>query len=354
MDVAVVGAGGDCGRQIAGRLAGERVLFPTDRLQLVGRRGGQSAHSLRGLAADLQDANAETAPEIDVALSPEDIVADIVVMAAGRATPSAHSTAALHRDSLARENGAIFHEYADALARHGNGREVVLVVTNPVELGVDIFSRALGRHRVIGIGAYSDTLRFRREIAADLGVRRQRVHGFFLGEHGDNGLAAWSTVRVHGFDEEELQSALRKLRGPATTDFPEALAREKASVLSDLAEGRFDDAFARIAQMPADLRVLIKPYATQLSGAKTAFVTAGVTVDLVKTLLDGREIVVAGQVRLDGEFHGLHTVIGAPIVVNDQGWSAVAPLHLWAEEAQMLARGAANIRRKIEEWERDA
>ena len=59
MDVAIIGAGGVCGRQVAMQLIEARVLPASARLQLVGHRGGESEHELWGLRADLQDAFAD-------------------------------------------------------------------------------------------------------------------------------------------------------------------------------------------------------------------------------------------------------------------------------------------------------
>ncbi|NJO21534.1 MAG: hypothetical protein HC838_17895 [Spirulinaceae cyanobacterium RM2_2_10] len=62
MDVAVIGASGDCGREIVAQLVGVGALEPTERLQLVGRMDGRSAKLLFGLCSDLEDAYAEKAP----------------------------------------------------------------------------------------------------------------------------------------------------------------------------------------------------------------------------------------------------------------------------------------------------
>lgn len=355
MDVAIIGAGGDCGRAIAARLAGGRLLFPTDRLQLVGRRSGASGRVLPSLAVDLVDANAETAPAIDVVLEPEGIVADVVVMAAGASTPSGPGNGPIHRDDIARSNLPVFREYAEALRRTGTGREVVLVVTNPVELGVEVFARELGPHRVIGIGAYSDTLRFRREIAAELGVRRQLVQGFFLGEHGDHGIPIWTSVQMHGWSAGERNAAIQRLRtGDSLDEFGAQLTCAKSAVLSLLRESRFDEAFAACDRLRPDLRVLVKPYITQLSGAKTANVTAEVVVDLVRTLLEGRQVIVAGQVALGVEYPGLEGVVGVPITVGIEGWTKVQQLDLGQDEERALLRGARAVQDKIRGWMRDA
>ncbi len=346
MDVSVIGASGDCGREIVSRLVALGALMPTERLQLVGRENGRSSQILYGLCSDLSDAYAEKAPVLDVALTPEDIVADVIVMAAG-ATVSGDTVS---RSALAATNLPIFESYAKAIAQHGYGHEVVIIVTNPVELAVEVFSRHLGRHRVIGVGAYSDSLRFRREIAADLGIRRQLVQGFIVGEHGEGMVPLWSSVKIHGMTSDELRNARRQLQRARTVDrFPTEVAEEKQRVMGYLQAGKVAQAYSYVDSLPPDLRVVLKPFVTHISGAKTIAATANVTTDLIQNLLEGREMVVSGQVQLDGEFYGLRTPLGVPIVVTPFGWTQVVPLQLWAEEADLLQTAAAQLNQRLKE-----
>ncbi|MBD3885527.1 malate dehydrogenase [Phormidium tenue FACHB-886] len=340
MDVSIIGASGDCGREIVTQLLVSRAISPSERLQLVGRAEGRSAQILAGICSDLEDAYAEMAPELDVALHPEEIVGDVIVMTAGATIGGKVGS----RSELARANLAVFETYAKAIAQYGHGHEVVIIVTNPVELAVEVFSRYLGRQRVIGIGAYSDSLRFRREIANDLGIRRQLVQGFVVGEHGDNMVPLWSSVQVQGMDREELEVALERLRrGNSTAQFPSRLAQEKQVIFDYLNQENIQAAFAYVDRLCPDLRVVLKPYVTHLSGAKTISATANVTVDLVRTLLDGREVVISGQVQLSGEFYGIQTPFGVPIVLTPFGWTQVVPLQLWEEEVRMLKQMSERV-----------
>ncbi|WP_121967764.1 malate dehydrogenase [Leptolyngbya sp. BC1307] len=346
MDVSVIGASGDCGREIVSRLIALRALMPTERLQLVGRASGRSSQILYGLCSDLSDAYAEKAPMLDVALAPEDIVADVIVMAAG-ATVGGETVS---RKQLSATNLPIFETYARAIAQHGYGHEVVIIVTNPVELAVEVFSRHLGRHRVIGVGAYSDSLRFRREIAADLGVRRQLVQGFIVGEHGEGMVPLWSSVKIHGMTANELTNARRQLQRDRTVSrFPEEVAAAKEVVVGHLKQEKIQEAYHYVDSLPPDLRVVVKPFVTHVSGAKTIYATANVTTDLVQNLLEGREMVVSGQVQLDGEFYGIRSPFGVPIVVTPFGWTQVVPLQLWAEEADLLQKMADQLNSRLKE-----
>ncbi len=351
MDVAILGATGDIGRAICGALIERGVLGPGARLQLVGRTGGASGNAVHGLRVDLIDAFDERVPHIDVATRPEDVVADVVVVAAGR-TPPTGLGQVVDRNRLAMDNRAVFEAYADALASYGSGHEVVIVVSNPVELGVEVFARRLDRHRVIGMGAWLDTLRFRREIAATLGVRRQRVGGFVTGQHGDRMVPLWSTVRLRGLDEDERLELVEKLRGDRTlASFAREVSTAKSRVVmqEDVAE-----AFAQVDAYPPDIQAVIRSYLTHQSGAKTAHGTASATVDLVRTVLDGRDIVVAGQVLLDGEIElggkPWRGVLGVPVAVGPEGWTRVMLDELAADEARALWEVAQDINETLVGW----
>ena len=351
MDVAILGASGDCGRAIAGQLVAARVLATTERLQLVGRQEGNSGSVLHGLVSDLTDAHAEHVPYLDVALTPEEIVADLWVVSAGASVPPKPGGGGMTRAGLAEGNAPVFRAYAEALAKYGQGTEIVIVVSNPVELGVAYFAEAIGRNRVIGIGAYSDTLRFRREIAAALGVRRQRVSGFMLGEHGDAQVPVWSSVQVHGMDAAELAQTVARLRhGTTPEEFTEVVTRERQAITELLKMGRVAEAFERVDTLAPDVRVIVKPYVTHLSGSKTVLATANVTVDLVSTLLDGREVLVAGQAMLDGDFYGMHGPLGVPVVAGANGISRVVEIPLDDAEHAQLAAISRRLTAQVQTW----
>ena len=353
MDVSIIGAGGDVGRQVAVHLIAERVVASSQRLQLVGHENGKSSQSLFGLRADLLDAYAETSPEIDIALHPEEIAADIIIFAAGATVPTDPGKA-LDRSVLGKINKPIFETYAKAIAEHGHGNEIILIVSNPVELGVEIFSRYLGRKRVIGIGAYQDSLRFRREIAADLGVRRQRVHAFVLGEHGENLYPMWNTVQVYGMDDDELESVIQRLSQRRTyDDFRVDLAAARLELVKLLNEGNTWEAFSLAYRLPPDLRTILVPFITYISGAKTSIATAHVVGDLVHTIMEGREVLVAGQVVLRGEYFDLDTVMGMPIIVGQQGWIQIVKPDMSVSDFTYLKQVALEISIRLKEWCKD-
>jgi malate dehydrogenase len=347
LDVAVLGATGDVGRQVCTQLIERQVLANTARLQLVGRADGSSGRAAYGLRADLTDAYDERMPLIDIALDPRDVVADVVVAAAGRTLPADGS---LGRDQLAADNVRTFRRYADALARYGRGHEVVVVVANPVELAVAVFAERLGRHRVIGMGAWLDTLRFRREIALSLGVRRQQVAGFAVGQHGDHVVPLWSTVRIHGLDAVDRAQKVQAMRGARPqASFPAQVVAAKTHLL-DVAGRDIRRAFQLVEDLAPDLRSALRPWLIHGSGAKTAVATAAATVDLVTALLEGRDTLVAGQVSLDREVHDLIGVVGVPVVIGPAGWSQVILDDLPPDELQQFRAAVAAIDESLAPW----
>jgi len=350
VDVSIIGASGDVGRQIAVQLIAEQVVASSQRLQLVGRAAGKSAQSLFGLRADLLDAYAETSPEIDVALTPEEVTADIIIITAGATVPTDPGKA-LGRAELGKLNKPLFEQYAQAIAEHGHGDELVIIVSNPVELGVEVFSRYLGRERVIGIGAYQDSLRFRREIAADLGVRRQRVHAFVLGEHGENLYPLWNSVQVYGMDDAELADVVQSLnQGRDYDDFRIDLLAARHELVKLLSEEKTEEAFALVYRLPPDLRTVLVPFMTYISGAKTSIATANAVVDLVNTIIEGREVLVAGQVALRGECFEMDTVMGMPIIVGQHGWLQIVKPSMNEKDFNYLKQVAEEIALRIRQW----
>lgn len=351
MDIAIVGANGDVGRALAVQIISRRLLTPQQRLQLVGRAGGDSAKALHGIRSDLYDAYAEITPEIDIAISPDEVAADLILFTAGLTVP-VKSTQIGNRRSLAMANLDVFSAYAEAIARNGHGEELVVVVTNPVELGVEIFSRHLGARRVIGMGAFQDTMRLRREIANTVGVRRQRVQAYMLGEHGDALVPVLSDMWIYGYDAEEVQQArLALLDAVPTLQFDSRLAQEKAKLAAWLAESRVEDAFRYAATLPPMLRAVLLPLITHTSGAKTAVSTAAVTAELVELIMTGGHSVIPAQVRLgDGDWQGPAGVLGVPVICGLRGWSRVADLSLDADELSCMLRAQRCIADRLVDW----
>ncbi len=348
MNIAVIGACGDVGRQIVQHIVVERLLECNQRLVLVGNAEGPSARSAYGLASDLTDAYAEICPTIEIVLEPSEIRADLIVVAAGQTAKPTLDSAPMTRDGLAAANAPIFERYARAIAGRGRGHEIVLCVSNPVELAVAIFAKHLGRDRVIGMGAFLDSLRFRKEIAADLGIRRQTIHAFVVGEHGTLSVPLWSGVHIFGYDAERLGRELARIRGPRPIEeFPRVVAEAQAELESLIRRGDVRGAYAAVERFPPDVRVVVRPFVTHYSGAKTVIGTGHATMEFIRTIAQGADALVSGQLAIEGEVYGIHGTIGVPFVVGNRGVDRIFELPMDDAERKLLAESARRVREKL-------
>ncbi|MBU6330371.1 MAG: lactate dehydrogenase [Acidobacteria bacterium] len=335
--VAIVGAAGACGRQLAVAMLERRMLPPEGRLQLIGHRGGASEHELHGLRADLRDAFADHAPTIELGYEPSELDADIVVMLAG-ATLSTDPHAPADRVTLARTNRAVFATYADELAGRSGASPLVLVQSNPVELGVEVFARTLDRHRVVGVGAHSDTMRFRRELADSHGVDRSQVTALVLGQHGDHLVPLWSGIDIDGLTADAQRAAIDTHRaGRSLLDLPTEIVEHRGQLLGLVADGRVHEAFAHVAGLAPDLRAALKPFLVHFTaGHTTEIVTAHAVAEVLEIALGDRTSVLALQVLLAGEFHDLAGVTAVPVRFGAEGWTDPVDPGLAADELDLL------------------
>jgi malate dehydrogenase len=357
MDVSIVGASGGCGREIVTQIVQQRLLESREILQLVGSNpNSRRPHLLHGFRADLQDAYAEIIPELNVTDNPDAIIGDVVVITGGQTfstTPAEIGSAS--RDTLARANVPVFERFARALSQNRPASPpVVIIVTNPVELGVAIFSHYLPRNHVIGMGAYSDSARFRWEIASDLGIRRQRVRGYMLGEHGNGMVPIWSSVRVQGMTDREwrlLEPQIR--RGLHIEEYADALVTHQRHMVqlisSDHVNGAVQ-ALRYVRDLPPDLRVPLKPFAIHYTDAKTQTATAAATVELVKAVLEGQRVEVSAQYMHQGE-NGLHGPCGGRILLAGSVLQVMPDrASMTTTERALTAQSGRNIATKIDQW----
>lgn len=353
MDVAVIGAAGSVGRAVCMQLLATEVVGSGERLQLVGRRGGASEVGIFGQRIDLLDAFAHRGPRIETVLDGDRIDADIVIMVAGATPPDAPNEIA-DRHTLARTNLPIFEYYADILAEYGPKDEMVIVQSNPVELAVAVFADRLGRHRVVGAGAYNDSLRFRRELADGIPRELNRspvVSGYILGEHGVNAVPIWSSARAAGMVPGEWEAHLSKVRNRAPlSEIPAIVATTRQRLAELLIAKQPAEAERFIADCPPDIRALVKPWFAHWAG-RTSTATAYSAVDVVAQLQAGHRLVLPLQVVAHADdWPGVDSVLGLPVDVDATGWHSIVEIPVTDEELLSLRSAAQAIADQLRVW----
>jgi malate dehydrogenase len=98
-------------------------------------------------------------------------------------------------------------------------------------------------------------------------------------------------------------------------------------------------AFALVDGWGPALRTVVRPFVTQMCGARAPVGTAETVVRLLTTLLDGGRVMAAAQIALAGEFLGLTGVTGAPVVLSLKGVDRVVDFDLTPAERALVTAG---------------
>jgi malate dehydrogenase len=153
------------------------------------------AEELRHVAASLRLDVEVIACERD-----EDVAgADIILVSAGK--PRTAGVQMTRRD-LAVQNGKIVKYVAEATAPNNPAAKYV-VISNPVDAMAMVCKKYSKADFVISTGTNLESLRFRSGLARALKVPVSTVEGYVGGEHGQNAVILWSTVKVGGVPLDE-------------------------------------------------------------------------------------------------------------------------------------------------------
>jgi malate dehydrogenase len=313
--IAILGASGAVGGTLAGHILRSGLLEPQDCLMLVGHGTSSFERRLMPVHVDLLDAFDDGRVQISIVPDIDGFEADIVVVAAGATGSSEHPT----RRDLAAVNLPIFRRIARTCAAR-LPRALFFVVSNPVELAVQVLSEVVDRRRVIGIGAQQDSLRFARAIATDLRISRHQVRASVFGEHGLHMMPLWQTVELLS-DSPQHQASLARLTASAI-EIPlmKRVADLTAEVEQHLAVGGIADAYDATHRALPDARIVVEPMITAQSIHSTPNATANATLHLIAAALTADRRRVHGQVKLAGEALLIEGVCGFPITIGPEGW----------------------------------
>jgi malate dehydrogenase len=342
--IAILGASGSVGSALAVHILRSRLLEPGDRLLLVGHGVHTTERKLLSTRVDLMDAFDDERIGIEVVPDVSDVEADIVIVAAGATISAAAPT----RRDLGAINRAVFERIADQCVNRLS-RALFIAVSNPVELAVEIFSFAVDRERVIGMGAQQDSMRFARAIAADLGVSRHEIRATVMGEHGQAMVPLWRTVELLSDDPRAtgrlVGLQVRSRESPLLT----RVAALRAQVSQLLAEDKIAEAYTLVLDALPDARIFVEPFITLHCMHSTPNATANATLQcLAAVLMDDRRR-IHGQVVLREEAFDLRGICGIPLTIGPKGWRADPLDWLEPDEVSAVKQSMESIEQFISE-----
>lgn len=225
MKVGIVGAG------VMGSAAANAIVLRgvADELVLVDINQTKS----EAQACDVRDAAlTNRATKVTNGLVQELEDADVVVLTAGLRQKNNRD-----RKLLRESNSEIFRDLIPKVLEVAP-KAVLVVASQPVDSLTLLTTHLVpvtARARVIGVGTALETLQLRAAIARRLELNTENVHGYVIGEEGNIGLIAWSSVTVAGMPLETFLSG----RGLAWNNFDyQGIADEVVRANQRVIEGK--------------------------------------------------------------------------------------------------------------------
>lgn len=301
-----------------------KEIFPSAKIAIIGAGavGSTAAYTLmlKNLASqmiiiDIDDTK-ESGEVLDIADGlcfvetgcvggadfPDAADADLIIITAGAAQKPGET-----RLDLAKKNKGIITSIFKKIGKLKSST-VVLMISNPVDVLTHLAQEVSGlpHNQVFGSSTSLETARLKTELAHRLEVHPQCIEGFVMGEHGDSGFVAWSTVSVGG------------------------------APISD---------FIKLAEL-AKIEKKVKNEVYEIINRKgaTFYGISMVISEIVEAVVLDQRKIMPVSVRLK-HFNGVSGVtLGLPAVIGRAGVLEVWPIKLNASEKKSLVASAKKIK----------
>ena len=109
------------------------------------------------------------------------------------------------RLKLASTNTKIMRSIFSEIVKYTK-EAMVIMITNPLDVATYVVSTEFDypREKILGTGTMLETYRFRYLLAEHYDMDPKNIHGYVLGEHGNDAFVAWSTVNCAGLGIDHL------------------------------------------------------------------------------------------------------------------------------------------------------
>ena len=236
--------------------------------------------------------------------------ADIIVHAAGRGRKPGES-----RLDLAKGNIGITEGILDQIKQRDNGRALLLVVTNPMDILTYVFHKHMGfdRRRIFGSGTVLDSARFKFLLSNHYRTSPRNIHAMVIGEHGDSAVPVWSAATMGPVPLQEY----------ASREHPRLSAEDRARIGREVAQ--------------AGQEVIKRKGATYYAIAMSV-------TRIIRVIVNNENRVLCVSSYID-HLHGVDDVcLSLPAFVGREGIRELLNLPLAPEETLALQRSAAVLK----------
>ena len=265
-----------------------------------------------GQACDLDDAVTGAACGRDTVVRAGDYTelnnADILVTAFGRSRRPGETRLDMFTDSIRMADDVVAH------LRQVDFHGIMISISNPADIICEYIRRrmAWAPQRCFCTGTSLESCRLLRVMGNLAGYARRSLQGYCLGEHGNSGFIAWSTVRING----RLFTEIMKEK-PEWGDL-------------DLADLQLK--VKRAGDMEVDFK------------GCTEFGIANATLMIIRAVLHDQNLIWPCSTVLDGKYGEKDGVAGVPCVIGRNGIEEVVEIPLSPEEQEKFHASCDIIR----------
>lgn len=245
--------------------------------------------------------------------------ADVVIVTAGLPRKPGMS-----RDDLIGINTGIINSVGANIKKYAP-KAFVIVITNPLDVMVEVMQRATGfaDNKVVGMAGVLDSARFRYFLAEEFGVSVEDVTAFVLGGHGDTMVPSvrYSTI--------------------AGIPLPDCIE------MGWTTKAKIDAIVERTRNGGGEIVALLKTGSAYYAPASSAIAMA-------ESYLKDKKRVLPCAAKLKGEYgiNGLY--IGVPVVIGKDGVEKIIEIKLNAEEQTMFDKSVAAVKDLVAAMEKIA
>ena len=239
--------------------------------------------------------------------------ADVVIVTAGVPRKPGMS-----RDDLIGINTGVINTVGENIRKFAPGA-FVIVITNPLDVMVEVMQRASGlpANMVVGMAGVLDSARFRYFLADEFKVSVEDVNAFVLGGHGDTMVPLVRYSAVAGIPLPDLIKM-----GWSTQE-------------------KIDRIVQRTRDGGAEIVNLLKTGSAFYAPASSAIAMA-------ESYLRDKKRVLPCAAKLDGQYGVKGLYIGVPVVIGAKGVEKIVEIKLNADEQAMFDKSVAAVRDMVD------